>query len=43
MEAFPAVITTDVVALVVTDMAVCSYEDADGVGCCRISLVESNR
>ena len=47
MEALPAVIAADVVALVVADMAICSYEDADSVCCCRAGLtcdqrVESN-
>ena len=36
MEALPAIITTNVISLVVADMTIRSDEDADGVGCYKL-------
>ena len=42
VEAFPAIIAADVVALVVANVAVCSHENADSVCCCRTKSAQDH-
>lgn len=41
MEAFPAVVSTDGITLVVPDMIVCGYENPDSLRIYRISVSDS--